>query len=132
MNKLLSKIMLVFWGTFFCIFTSFAQEKEQLVRLARLTIDPGQLEAYNAALKLEIETSVRLEPGVLALYAVAEKEHPHRITILEIYADSAAYLSHIQSPHFLKYKTETAEMIESLELLETVPLVPGMMIKGPR
>jgi 4-carboxymuconolactone decarboxylase len=106
-----------------------AQEKQQMVRLAKIIIDTEQLENYKAALKEEIETSVRLEPGVLTLYAVSEKEHPAHITILEIYADKKAYQSHIQTPHFIKYKTETKEMVKSLELIETIPLIPAMKIK---
>jgi len=107
-----------------------AQNKNQMVRLARLVIDSAQLETYKAFAKEEIEASVRLEPGVITLYAVSEKDRPTHITILEIYADSAAYKAHIQTPHFLKYKNGTKDMVKSLELIETVPLVPGMKIKG--
>lgn len=106
-----------------------AQEKNQMVRLAKLQIDSAQLENYKALLKEEIETSVRVEPGVLTLYAVAEKNNPTHITILEIYADSAAYKAHIQTPHFIKYKNGAKDMVRSLELIETVPLLPGMKIK---
>ena len=105
-------------------------ESKQMVRLAKLVIDPKQLDAYTALLKEEIEASVRLEPGVLTLYAVSEKEHPSHITILEIYANTDAYKAHLLTPHFLKYKNGTKEMVQSLELVETVPLVPGMKIKG--
>lgn len=113
------------------IFTgdTFAQEKNQMVRLAKLVIDSAQLETFKGALKEEIETSVRLEPGVLTLYAVAEKNNPTHITILEIYADTVAYKAHLQTPHFIKYKTITKDLVKSLELVETVPIVPGMKIK---
>jgi len=87
------------------------------------------LEEYNAYLKEEIEASMRLEPGVLVLYAVAEKERPHHVTILEIYVDEAAYKSHIATPHFQKYKKETLDMVQSLELVDTTPLIPGLKIK---
>jgi 4-carboxymuconolactone decarboxylase len=106
-----------------------AQEKKQIVRLAKLVIDSAQLESYKAALKEGIETAVRLEPGVLTLYAVAEKDNPTHITILEIYTDTDAYKAHLQTPHFIKYKTGTKDMVKSLELVETVPLIPGMKIK---
>lgn len=112
----------------FCSSTS-AQEKSQMVRLAKLVIDSAQLENYKAMLKEEIETSIRVEPGVLTLYAVSEKDNPTHITILEIYADTAAYKLHIQTPHFIKYKNGTKDMVKSLELLESVPIVPGMKIK---
>jgi quinol monooxygenase YgiN len=106
-----------------------AQEKIHMTRLAKLVIDSAQLEQYRAALKKEIEASVQLEPGVLTLYAVSDKENPNHITILEIYADSAAYRSHLQTLHFHKYKTDTKEMVRSLELVEVIPLIPGMKIK---
>ena len=108
---------------------TLAQDEIQMVRLAKLVIDSDQLEKYKAALKEEIEASVRLEAGVLTLYAVSEKGNPTHITILEIYASEQAYKAHVQTPHFLKYKTITKEMVKSLELVETVPLLPGMKIK---
>ena len=101
----------------------------QLVRLSQITVDPAQLDAYNACLKEEIEASMRLEPGVLTLYATAEKDAPHHVTILEIYADRAAYESHLQTPHFQKYKQGTLEMVQQLELVDVTPLIPGLKIK---
>src|SRR5687768_9536011 len=97
----------------FAVFLSsnlVAQQNKQMVRLAKLVIDSTQLETYNAFLREEIETSVEVEPGVLTLYAVAEKNQPTHITILEIYANEDAYKKHIQTPHFLKYKNGTEDM----------------------
>lgn len=106
----------------------FGQE-HQMVRLARLVIDSTQLESYNSFLKEEIETSLKLEPGVLTLYAVSEKNKPTHITILEIYASQEAYQKHIQTPHFLKYKHGTREMVKSLQLIDATPLIPGQKLK---
>ena len=109
-----------------------AQEKGQMVRLAKLVIDSTQLDSYKAFLKEEIETSLRVEPGVLTLYAVSEKERPTHITILEIYKDIDAYKAHVQTPHFLKYKNGTLEMVKSLELVETVPLIPEVKVNNKK
>lgn len=112
----------------FCVNAS-AQQKDYMVRLAKIIVDSAQLDKYKALLKEEIETSVRVEPGVLTLYAVSEKEHPNYVTILEIYADTAAYKAHLQTPHFIKYKAGTKDMVKSLELVPADPLVPEMKIK---
>jgi len=125
LSIMLVAVMLIFG---FCK-NSSSNNKNQMVRLAKLVIDSTQLENYNALLKEEIEASVRLEPGVLTLYAVSEKNNPTHITILEIYTDTVAYKAHLQTPHFIKYKTGTKDMVKSLELVETIPLVPGMKIK---
>lgn len=100
-----------------------------LVRLSKITVDAAQLDAYNAFLKEEIEASMRLEPGVLTLYATAEKDNPYKMTILEIYADRAAYESHLKTPHFQKYKQGTLSMVNELELVDVKPLIPGLKIK---
>ena len=103
--------------------------ENNLVRLSKITVDPDRLDDYNAFLKEEIEASMRLEPGVLALYATAEKEAPHKVTILEIYANREAYEKHLETPHFQKYKQGTLKMVKKLELVDTTPLIPGLKIK---
>jgi len=99
------------------------------VRLAELEIDPTHLDAYKALLKEEIEASIGIEPGVLTLYAVSIKDHPNQIRLFEMYSDQAAYQSHRQTPHFLKYKTQTAGMVKFLTLLETDPILLGSKLK---
>ena len=91
--------------------------------MAELEIDPTHLDNYLRLLIEEIEASVRLEDGVLALNAVALKDAPEKIRILEIYRDGQAYEAHLQTPHFLKYKRETQTMVRSLTLLDVEPLV---------
>ena len=99
--------------------------RRPVVRLAELEIEPAQLERYLAALREEVETSIRVEPGVLTLYSVQVKGSPWRVRLFEMYADSNAYNAHIASPHFQKYKTGTAAMVRSLVLLETDPVLLG-------
>jgi quinol monooxygenase YgiN len=99
-----------------------ANPQVPVVRVAELEINPAQLENYLAAVREEMETSVRIEPGVLAIYAVAEKDNPAKLKFFEMYADEAAFKSHIESPHFKKYYATTQAMIFSRKLIETVPV----------
>jgi hypothetical protein len=50
------------------------QDKNLVVRIAKLQIDSVQLNEYKTALKEHAEIAVRVEPGVLTLYAVYEKK----------------------------------------------------------
>ena len=70
----------------------------------------------------EIETAVRVEPGVLTLYAVYEKDRPTHVTIFEIYADEAAYEGHLKTAHFKKYKNGTQDMVKALDLVNVAPI----------
>jgi quinol monooxygenase YgiN len=99
--------------------------QDRVVRLAELEIDPAHLEPYKAALQEEISTSIRVEPGVLTLYAVSVKDHPTQIRLFEMYANEATYQMHLQSSHCKKYKSGTAGMVKSLKLFETEPILLG-------
>jgi quinol monooxygenase YgiN len=117
-----SLIFLLFTFSFFS--PAFCQrENKQLVRLAIIEVDSSELFSYNDFLKEEIEASIRIEPGVLTLYAVAEKAQPTHVTIFETYADSSQYRSHLNTPHFQKYKTGTLQMVKNLQLIETSPII---------
>jgi len=93
-----------------------------IVRIAELEIDPDRIDIYKALLAEEIETAVHVEPGVLFLHAVSVKGTPEKVRVIECYADQEAYEAHLITPHFLKYKAETAEMVRSLRLIETDPI----------
>jgi quinol monooxygenase YgiN len=95
-----------------------AQHNEQMVRLAKIKVDAAQLPQYEAALKTQMQTAIAIEPGVLTYYAMADKKDPTSITILEIYADTAAYQLHITTPHFKAYKEIVKNMVLSLELVD--------------
>ena len=103
--------------------------QERIVGIAELEIYPDQVAPYKAALKEEIETSIRVEPGVLTLYAVSVKGHPNQVRLFESYSNQAAYQSHLQTAHFRKYKLQTQNMVKSLTLIETDPILLGSKSK---
>jgi len=41
---------------------------------------------------------------------------------VEIYKNEEAYKAHLQTPHFLKYKTSTLSMVKKLDLVDMTPL----------
>lgn len=105
-------------------------QADGIVRLSKIEVYPEHLEEYMKFATEVGEISLRTEPGVLTMYAVAEKEDPCRITILETYASQAAYKSHIASKHFQKYKQGTLHMVKSLVLSDQTPLNPANVIEN--
>lgn len=102
--------------------TTPPNSKNQVVRVATIDVDSVQLDSYKAALKEGIETAVKTEAGVLSLYAASDKDNPTRITVFEVYADTNAYKTHIETPHFKKYKNTVKDMVKSLKLTDVVPV----------
>ena len=109
---------------FFCIcliisFNSNAQINNNMYRIAKIKVDINQLEKYKVALKEQMNTAIKLEPGVLSYTVVADKKDLSLITIIEVYANLEAYQSHILTSHFKKYKDTVKDMVLSLELIDT-------------
>jgi len=121
-NRSIFQIASVLIG-FVLLGTNTHAQDGRVIQLAKLEIDSAKLETYKVNLKEGIETALKSEPGVIMLYAVSEKKRPTHITILEIYADSAAYRAHLQTEHFKRYKSATAAMVKHLELVPAIPLI---------
>lgn len=95
---------------------------EASIRMAYLEINPVQLEDFTVAVKEEMKASLEIEPGVLAIYAIADKTEPNKITFVEIYENERAYQLHRDTPHFQKYFNTTKDMIVNRVLMEGVPV----------
>jgi hypothetical protein len=63
---------------------------QQHIQIAEIEVDPTQLESYKSAVQEQIEAAIRLEPGVLVLYSVSNKDNPTHVTVFEIYGDRDA------------------------------------------
>jgi len=118
---------------YFLVFVLFtysnisAQSKDMMIRISEIEIDSSYLKQYNKILQEESRASVLLEPGVIAIYPMYQKESPTQIRILEIYANRKAYESHLKTPHFQKYKTSTLKMVKSLKLVDMNNIDAGTM-----
>lgn len=127
------KISLLFLLIFLSI-NSYSQESnpdssqsKMMVRIAAIEIDSSYFNEYIAILKEEAEASVRLEPGVICIYPMFQKEHPTQIRLLEVYANKEAYESHLQTPHFKHYKEATLKMVKDLKLIDMKAIDPQSM-----
>ncbi|MNX06970.1 Antibiotic biosynthesis monooxygenase [compost metagenome] len=118
---------LIFATMFLTYNTMSAQKKDMMVRLSEIEIYPEYLSEYKAILKEESSASVKLEPGVLAIFPMYQKNDSTQVRIIEIYIDNNAYQSHLKTPHFQKYKTTTIKMVKSLKLVDMKEIDPESM-----
>ena len=118
-------LITVFTLFFFC--GVFAQKSVMMVRISEIEIDSNYLEEYMSVLKVESRVSVQLEPGVISIYPMFQKDSPTQVRILEIYASREAYEAHLKTPHFLTYKSTTLKMVKSLKLIDMIAIDPETM-----
>jgi quinol monooxygenase YgiN len=110
--------------------TTYAEEPSpMMVRISEIEIAASQLDQYKAILAEEAQASVKLEPGVIAIFPMYEKESDTTFRILEIYADRLAYESHLKTAHFQKYKSMTVQMVKSLKLVDMQAIDAGTMAR---
>ncbi|CAM3550211.1 putative quinol monooxygenase [Flavobacterium chungbukense] len=107
--------------------TMSAQKKDMMVRLSEIEVYPEYLSEYKAILKEESSASVKLEPGVLAIFPMYQKNDSTQVRIIEIYNDNNAYQSHLKTTHFQKYKITTLKMVKSLKLVDMNTIDPESM-----
>ena len=102
--------------------TMQAQKEGMMIRISEIEIHSEYLQQYKSILKEEAGDSVRLEPGVVAIFPMYQEANPTEVRILEIYASREAYEAHLKTPHFQKYKTTTLRMVKSLRLVDMEPI----------
>ena len=66
-------------------------------------IKPELVEAYKAAILENVRESVK-EPGIIRFEVFQDAGDPTHFSLLEIYRDQASRESHLETPHFLKFK----------------------------
>ena len=103
---------------------------ERIVRLAEIEVYPDKLDEYLTFAKEVGTVSMSVEPGVIGLFSMQDKAAPCKVYILEVYADNEAYQAHLKTAHFKKYKEGTAQMVKSLKLIDTNPLVTATLNKS--
>lgn len=80
--------------------TALSVQATPIFNLFELGIQPGKIEQTDNIGRQNINTSIDNEPGTLAMYSVKLTENPNMLYMLEIYADEAAYQTHLQSPQY--------------------------------
>ncbi len=100
---------------------------DMLVRISEIEVYPRYLQDYLSFALTVGETSVREEPGVIAIFPMVQQRDSCQIRIIEIYANMEAYRHHITTTHFQTYKQGTLHMVKSLDLVDMIPMNPRAM-----
>lgn len=100
---------------------------DMLVRISEIEVYPEYLDEYLTFALTVGATSVREEPGVIAIYPMIQQRDSCQVRILEIYASQEAYRHHIGTKHFQTYKQGTLHMVKRLDLVDMTPMNPSAM-----
>ncbi|WP_396115243.1 putative quinol monooxygenase [Dickeya zeae] len=86
---------------------------------------PSEVKPILEISRQNIETSIRDEAGVLAMFCSTDKDDPNKLYVVEVYRDQVAYHSHVDSAHFKAFLAVIQDKVVSRRVVETVPAVLG-------
>ncbi|MBN6070214.1 antibiotic biosynthesis monooxygenase [Aggregatibacter actinomycetemcomitans] len=93
--------------------------------LVMVEVKPSENDKFKAIVLPEMTQSLKVEDGVIAMYAATAQENPNKWMFFEIYANDDAYAAHRETPHFKDYLKQTAEMLVDKQIIEIQPTYLG-------
>lgn len=70
-------------------------------------VHPQHQEDFLRAVLANARTSLSQEAGCKRFDVCRATEEPGRVLLYELYADSAAFQAHLQTPHFLEFESSS-------------------------
>ncbi|WP_434573930.1 putative quinol monooxygenase [Pseudomonas sp. Z3-8] len=91
-----------------------------ILRIFEFVLDPHDLPPSLEAGRINIEASLRNEPGVLSVYCAVDTDDPTRLYGVEVYRDQAAYQAHVESAHFKTFLRASEGKVISRQIIQTI------------
>ena len=79
------------------------------VVIAPIQIKAGYKDQFIKELIEDARGSVNEEPGCLRFDVIQDANDPNRIWLYGVYRDEAAFQTHTQAPHFIKFRDTSAD-----------------------
>ena len=108
---------------------SQARPEDLYIRLIKIELRSNAERDFHKLGNTVILPGIRKESGVLVMYAVAEKDNPTNVSILEVYENLAAYNKYFETPHYLEYKEAAKALVKSLKFIDVDPILLGSKAK---
>lgn len=94
------------------------QTAEMRANLVIAEVEPQDNAAFKAIISAKMAQSLKVEDGVLAMYAATFQDNPNKWLFFEIYASDEAYYNHRETPHFKDYIARTGEMVKAMKYVD--------------
>nr|WP_303819657.1 antibiotic biosynthesis monooxygenase [Actinobacillus minor] len=94
-------------------------------KLVKIEVNPQDNQQFAQIITAEMTQSLKVEDGVIAMYAATEQDQPNKWLFFEIYASDVAYEAHRKTPHFNDYLKQTEKMVVDKQMIEIEPTYLG-------
>lgn len=90
------------------------------LKFGQVETSPDDQGAFEQSVLKNMKTSLQEEEGVLAMYAVRDREQSQIWYFFEVYASPEAYQAHRQTEHFQTYLAETQDLVVDKQLMDLI------------
>ncbi|GAA3637945.1 antibiotic biosynthesis monooxygenase [Lactobacillus hamsteri] len=84
-----------------------------IFRIYQLDVNDENRNAFLEGGKDNILTSIKNEPGTLAMFLAHNSEENDKNYMVEVYRDNNAYQTHVNSPQFNRYRENAPRIVQS-------------------
>ncbi len=82
------------------------------VIIAPIQIKEGKKKAFVEEMILDAKGSIENEPECLTFEIIQDPDDSNRIWLYEVYTDEAAFKTHTEAPHFIKWRDAVKDWTE--------------------
>ena len=98
------------------VITAMSAHAQPVFNIFELGVQADKATAYDTVGENNITRSITNEPGTLSMVSVKDKENPNLAYMIEIYADDAAYRTHLASPQYKVFAEQAPSILTDHKL----------------
>ena len=108
------------------VLIAMSAHAEPIFNTFELGVQADKAAIYNEVSKRTVSQSIASEPGTLAMYSVKRSDNPEMAYMIEVYADDAAYKTHLASPQYKTFIEQSPTILTGHKVrIELTPIYLG-------
>lgn len=90
------------------------------INIVQITVKPEHLADYQRVVTAQLENALKIDPGILAIYAGTKQGRPDDWVIYEVFQSEENYRNHIANPDHQKYVAASKDWIQNKQVDQTI------------
>lgn len=90
------------------------------INIVQITVKPEHLADYQRVVTAQLENALKIDPGILAIYAGTKQGRPDDWVIYEVFQSEENYRNHIANPDHQKYVAASKDWVQNKQVDQTI------------
>lgn len=90
------------------------------INIVQIKVKPGHRNDYQQLVSEQLANALRIDPGILAIYAGTKQGQPDDWVIYEVFQSEENYRNHVANPEHQRYVAASKDWIQSKQVDQTI------------